>query len=68
MRWPFMTTKWQKFDDDRFDLELEQIIADMRLKNRQHDTEIWKVVLLTAIATASVMTVALKWQQILGLF
>lgn len=59
-----MTTKRQKFDDDRYDLELQQIIADMRLKNRQHATEIWKVVLLTAVATASVMTVALKWREI----
>ena len=59
-----MTTKRQKFDDDRSDLELQQIIADMRLKNRQHDTEVWKIVLLTILATSAFWTTVSKWNEI----
>ncbi len=41
-------------DDERYRLELEQIIADIRLKNRQAMTEPWKLVVATAAATAAI--------------
>lgn len=59
-----MTTKRQKFDDDRYDLELQQMLADIKLKNVQKDTEIWKVVLLTFVATAALFTAISRWPQI----
>jgi hypothetical protein len=59
-----MTTKRQKFDDVRYDLELQQIIADMRLKNRQHAMEPWKIVLLSVVATSAVWTMLAKWPEI----
>lgn len=37
---------------EKRDLELEALIADIKIKNRQHATEIWKVVLATAVASA----------------
>jgi hypothetical protein len=29
--------------EQRYDLQVEQIIADIRLKNRQTQTEFWKI-------------------------
>lgn len=59
-----MTTKRQKFDDDRFDQELEHILADIRLKNRQHATEPWKIVLLSVLATSAFWTMLAKLPEI----
>jgi hypothetical protein len=35
--------------------EIEQIIADIHLKNRQHQTEVGKVGILLVVATAAVV-------------
>lgn len=43
--------------EQRYDLEVEQIIADIRLKNRQHATEIWKAA-VTGIAAGAALTAA----------
>ena len=59
-----MTTKRQKYDDDRYDLELQQIIADIRLKHRQHESETWRIVLLTVIATSAFWTTVARWHEI----
>lgn len=36
--------------EQRYELEVEQIIADIRLKNRQTQTEVWKVAIAAAVA------------------
>lgn len=44
--------------DQHDQLEIEQIITDMRLKNRQHATEIRKVVLAAFTSGAAVTLIA----------
>lgn len=45
-------------DDNRRDLEIEQIISDIRLKNRQSQTEFWKVGVLIVGVTAAIVQAA----------
>ncbi len=41
-------------DDERYRLELEQVLVDIRLQDRQAMTEPWKLVVATATATAAI--------------
>jgi hypothetical protein len=43
---------------NRRDAEVQQVLADIKLKARQAQTEIWKVVILTVGVTAAIVQAA----------
>ena len=53
-------------DSQRGDLEIEQIISDIRLKNRQHTTEVWKVAIAAIVAGAVIGGLAVQIANLLA--